>query len=195
MPKPSTHPTIINQQKTLTTGYLSKCGYFKTDYKTNGSTGWTSNKSKNLDISITSIMEKEDERIILTYYDFNNIQVEQTIYLTSKFSNLGTGLIWFFICPYTGAICRNLIFVCNRFMHLSNLKNAMYSTQLESKYWRKLFQLIPNIPTVKNVLNKPNEFNYKKYYKGKKTKRYQKHLSTVKKWNDNLKEQTNLIRT
>jgi hypothetical protein len=28
-----------------------------------------------------------------------------------------------------------------------------------------------------------------------KTKRYQKYLSTVKKWNDNLKERTNLIRT
>ncbi|UAM98751.1 hypothetical protein K8354_02695 [Polaribacter litorisediminis] len=191
MPKPSTYPIIINQEKTLTTGYLSKCGYFEKDYKVTGSTGWISNKSKDLDINITSIMEKDKERIILNYIDFDNKPVKQIIYLTSKKSNLGTGLIWFFICPYSGAICRNLIFVFNRFMHRSNLKNAMYGTQLESKYWRKLFQLIPNIPTVKNVLNEPYKPNYKKHYKGIKTKRYQKYLSTVKRWNDNLKERTN----
>jgi hypothetical protein len=194
MPKPSTYPTLIEQEKTLTTSYLSKCGYFNAEYKATGYTGWTSNRTKDLDIRITSIMEENKVRVILNFIDFNSEPVEQTIYLTSKVSNLGTGLIWFFICPFTGAICRNLIFVNNRFMHRSNLINAMYGSQAESKYWRKIFQLQPNIPTTNKILDEPNKPYYKRYYKGQLTKRYQKYLSTVKKWNDNLKERNALMR-
>lgn len=194
MPKPTTYPLLIEQEKTLTTGYLSKCGYFKTKYKATGYTGWTSNRTKDLDISIISIMEKDKERVILNYIDFDNIKVKQTIYLTSKASNLGNGLIWFFICPFTGATCRNLIFVSNRFMHRSNLINAMYGTQSESKYWRKIFQLMPNIPTVNKILDEPKKPNYKKYYKGKLTKRYKKYLSTIQQWDNNRNERNNLIR-
>ena len=194
MPKPNTFPTLIEQEKTLTTGYLSKCGYFKTEYKATGYTGWTSNRTKDLDITITSIMEKGKERVILTYNDLNDIPAEQIIYLTSKVSNLGNGLIWFFICPYNGVTCRNLIFVFNRFMHHSNIKNSMYGTQAESKYWRKIFQLQPNIPRTEKILNEPYKKHYKKYYKGKMTKRYKKYLSTLNKWIDNKNERNNLMR-
>jgi hypothetical protein len=188
MAKPYTAPTLINQEKTLTTGYLSKLGYFKENYKTVGSTGWTSNKSKDLDIDITVIMQTDFERVVLSYNDFNNEPTEQTIYLTSKKSNLGKGFVWFFVCPFTGKTCRNLIFINNRFMHRSNLTNAMYCIQAESKYWRKLFQLQPNIPTTEKILNEPFKKHYKKYYKGKMTKRYKKYLSTLQKWNNNQRE-------
>jgi len=188
MPKPSTYPIIINQAKTLTTGFLSKCGYFKTDYKTTGSTGWISNKSKNLDIDIIVIMTKDKERVILKYIDFDNNQVEQIIYLYCKPSNLGKGLIWFFICPFIGATCRNLIFVHNRFMHSSNLLNAMYGTQAESKRWRKIFQLQPNIPNSKTYLLEPKARFYKRYYNGQMTKRYKKYLNTISKWDANQKK-------
>lgn len=194
MPRPYTAPLLINQEKTLTTGYLSKCGYFKTKYKATGSTGWTSKKTRDLDIDITVIMEKDNECVILSYLDFYNEAVEQVIYLESKPSNLGKGLIWFFVCPFTGATCRNLIFVNNRFMHRSNLVNAMYGTQAESKYWRKMFQLQPNIPTTEKILNEPNKKHYKKYYKGKMTKRYKKYLSTIQKWNCNHEERIALMR-
>jgi hypothetical protein len=193
MPKPYTAPLLINQEKTLTTGYLSKCGYFKTDYKTTGSTGWTSNRTKDLDIDIEVIMTKDYEHVILNYFDFNSNLVEQVINLESKPSNLGIGLIWFFVCPFTGATCRNLIFVNNRFMHRSNLINAMYGTQAESKYWRKMFQLQPNIPTTERILNEPNQKHYKKYYKGNLTKRYKKHLITLQKWNANRIERIKLM--
>ncbi len=194
MPKPYTAPLLINQEKTLTTGYLSKCGYFKTDCIATGSTGWTSNKSKDLDILITVIMQKENERVVLSYNDFNDSPVEQIIYLESKPSNLGKGLIWFFICPFTGTICRNLIFVNNRFMHRSNLVNAMYSIQAESKYWRKMFQLQPNIPTTQKILDEPNKKYYKKYYKGEITKRYKKHLITLQKWINSSSERSQLLK-
>ena len=194
MPRPYTAPLLINQEKTLTTGYLSKNKYFTPNAKVTGGTGWTSSKVKDLDISITSIMQEDSERIILEFIDFKNRPVKQIIYLESKPSNLGKGLVWFFICPFTGATCRNLIFVNNRFMHRSNLINAMYSTQAESKYWRKMFQLQPNIPRTEKILNEPLKKHYKKYYKGKITKRYQKYLSTIQKWNNNRKERIALMR-
>jgi hypothetical protein len=193
MPKPYTAPLLIDQEKTLTTGFLSKYGYLNTNCKITGATGWTSNKSKDLDIYITAIMQRGNERIILNYYDFSNEPVQQTIFLISKPSNLGKGLIWFFICSYNGATCRNLIFVNNRFMHRSNLANAMYSTQAESKYWRKMFQLMPNIPTTQKILNEPNKKYYKKFYKGQITKRYKKWFTTVQKWNDNSIERKDLM--
>ena len=79
-------------------------------------------------------------------------------------------------------------------MHRSNLVNALYSTQAESKYWRKMFQLQPNIPITEKILNEPNRKHYKKYYKGKMTKRYKKYLSTIQKWNRNHKERMALMR-
>lgn len=193
MPKPYTAPRLIDQEKTLTTGYLSKCGYFKRNCKVTGFTGWTSNKTKGLDIQITVIMQEDKERVILNYNDFSNRPIEQLIYLHSKPSNLGKGLIWFFICPFTGATCRNLIFINNRFMHRSNLINGMYSIQAESKYWRKMFQLQPNIPTTKLIIDEPNKKYYKKFYNGKITKRYKKYVETLQKWNRNNKERVNLM--
>jgi hypothetical protein len=193
MPKPYTIPLLIDQEKTLKTAFLSKYGYFKTDCKITGVTGWTSNKSKDLDIYFTTIMQQGKERVILNFHDFNSKPVEQIIFLEPKPSNLGKGLIWYFICPYTGATCRNLIFVNNRFMHRSNMANATYSTQVESKYWRKMFQLMPNIPTTQRILNEPNKKYYKKFYKGQITKRYKKWFATVQKWNDNSNERKDLI--
>ncbi|GAA3522775.1 hypothetical protein GCM10022393_41770 [Aquimarina addita] len=184
---------MIDKEKTLTTGYLSKCGYFKANHKLMGSTGWTSSRSKDLGIDITVIMQENNERVILNYYDFNLNSVKQIIYLESKPSNLDKGLVWFFVCPYASKCCRNLIFVCNRFMHRSNLINPMYSTQAESKYWRKLFQLQPNIPTTQKVLDEPKKKYYKKYYKGEMTKRYKKHISTLVKWRNNREERSQLL--
>lgn len=193
MSKPYTAPLLINQQKTLTTGFLSKSGYLKPNKQATGGTGWTSNRNKDLDIQITSIMEKDNERIILKYYAFNGQLIEQTIYLVGRLSNLGKGAVWFFICPFNDTICRNLIFVNNRFMHRSNLKNAMYSIQAESKRWRKIFQLMPNIPTCKAYLKEPEARYYKRYYNGKLTKRYKKYLITVQKWTDNQAQRNYLI--
>ncbi|GAA3512396.1 hypothetical protein GCM10022393_27690 [Aquimarina addita] len=193
MPKPYTAPLLIDQQKTLSTGYLSKRNYFLPNYKVTGSTGWTSNKSKDLDITITTIMKKGNEVVILNYYDFNSEPVEQVIYLQSEPSNLGKGLVWFFICPFSGKRCRNLIFVYNRFMHRSNIPKAMYTVQSESKYWRKLFQLQPNIPKTQKILNEPNRKYYKKYYCGKITKRYKKYLVIIQKWNTNRDERIALM--
>ena len=193
MPKPYTAPIFIDQEKTLKTGFLSKYGYFKTDCKITGVTGWTSNKSKDLDVRLTTIMQKDNERLILNYYDFDNRPVEQIISLEAKPSNLGKGLIWFFVCPFTLATCRNLLFANNRFMHRSNLVNAIYSTQGESKYWRKIFQLQPNIPTTRKILEEPNQKHYKKFYNGKITKRYKKWLATVQQWNENSNERKDLM--
>ena len=193
MPRPSRQPILIDQEKTLTSGYLSKMGYLKLNHRIEGYTGWVSNKTMDLDIRINSIMEEGDERVILNYYDFNSEKVEQVIYLTSKPSNLGNGSVWFFICPFSGKRCRNLIFINNRFMHRSNLLNAMYSKQVESKYWRKMFQLQSNIPETERILNEPRSKHYKKYYNGKITKRFKKYLETLKKWNDNRAERMELI--
>lgn len=108
-------------------------------------------------------MKPHKEQVILEFIDFNDEKVEKTIYLTSKASNLGKGLVWFFICPYTDATCRNFIFINNRFMHRSNVMNAMNGTQVESKYWRKLFQLQPNISKTQKVLDKSYTKHYKKF--------------------------------
>jgi hypothetical protein len=193
MPQPYTAPTLIDQQKTLTTGFLSRSGYLLPNTNTMGTTGWTSRTSKDLDITITSIIEQNRGRMILRYYDFKGGSVEQTISLVSMPSNLGKGLIWYFICPFSFATCRNLIFVNNRFMHRSNLRNPMYSIQAESKRWRRIFQIQPNIPKAKAYLGEPLKKNYQRTYKGKKTKRYAKYLETIKRWENGKNERRSLL--
>ena len=193
MPKPATYPTLIENEKTLKVSTLSKCKALKPGQETSITTGWTSKRGNDLDILITCKMELRNERIILDYIDFKGNTVKEMIYLTSTPANIGNGLIWWFICPYTHTRCRNLIFINGYFMHRSNLVNAMYSTQSNSRYWRTLFKLKPDIPTVEKIFEQPYQPYYKRYYNGKITKRYKKYLDTLQKWKDNDQERMNLF--
>lgn len=190
MPKPYTVPLLIDQQKTLTVGYLSKNKYFIKNKI--GATGWVSSRTQDLDVRITSIMQKDSEHIFLDYI-YNNQLISQKINLECKPSNLGKGLIWFFICPFTNTRCRNLIFIDGNFMHRSNLINAMYSIQSESKKWRLIFQLQPNILETQAYLKEPQKKYYKKYYNGNLTKRYYKYLKTLQKWRANHDKRESLL--
>ena len=56
--------------------------------------------------------------------------------LTSIPSNLGKGVVWYFICPFTWKRCRKLYLLDERFMHRSALPSEMYECQTQSKKWR-----------------------------------------------------------
>ncbi|RCU44702.1 hypothetical protein DQ356_00270 [Chryseobacterium lacus] len=96
-------------------------------------------------------------------------QIEYNIPLITRSSNLGIGLIWFFVCPFTGKVCRKVHLINGRFRHRSALPRLMYQNQIEAKKWREWNRIFANDFTIYTELYSKY---FKRYYKGKMTKRF-----------------------
>ncbi len=179
MGRNNTGKVIINNLPTLKIGVFSKGGAFK--HKKCSCSIMLPLKDDYLKIDV--LINTDSRELILKY---NN--KEQKIYLTSKPSNLGKGKNWFFVCPYSLTICRNLVFVSNKFMHRSNIYNACYYIQTESKYWR----LQTSLPKLEKLLNETEQKYYKTFYNSKPTRRYKRHLKNLEKLN-RKEEQSKLL--
>ncbi len=175
----STGKVIINNLPTLKIGYLSKGGVFKRSK-------CSFSISVPLQDDYLKIKAETDTNERLITLRYNN--KEQKIYLVSRPSNLGKGVNWFFVCPYSLTVCRNLVFANDKFMHRSNIANACYYIQTESKYWR----LQTPLPKLEKIIDEPQQKYYKAFYNGKPTRRYKRYFKTLENLNRKA-EQSKLI--
>lgn len=158
---------------TLQLSYLKKIGML--DYSMYQSISWSYVDSGKhaASIGVTSEITGHSKTIHLKYV-CNGEPVEYSIKLRSVESNLGTGEIWYFVCPETGLLCRNLYGIGKYFLHRKAYKHACYSNQDYSKSFRKeqkvLFALMESEKLYKEVARK----HYRISYKGKLTKRYER---------------------
>lgn len=59
-------------------------------------------------VSISIELGSEGGRVLLTHNLHKGNEVTNSITLTPTPSNLGVGLVWFFVCPWSGKKCRTL---------------------------------------------------------------------------------------
>jgi hypothetical protein len=89
-------------------------------------------------------------------------------------SNLGKGVVWYFLCPYTQKRCRVLYLVGKYFLHREAFPKGMYECQSRSKNWRaskKVFDVIFGADEfVKAITRK----HFRGSYNGRSTKRFLK---------------------
>lgn len=174
------YPTTVNDLRSFDISFLRKHEYIKPDQFKTGSIIWTSGNGTKNSISIKTVIGDTNGVLTVDYTFRNTEKINYDIELITRPSNLGTGLLWFFVCPHTGVICRKLHFISGYFLHRTAGSNLMYESQIKSKKWRewdKTFGLYYR----DDYNNEVNKKYYKCFYKGKITKRYKKYLRLQRK--------------
>lgn len=152
--------------------YLTKCGIQR------GVTSWSTNGVVHSTINI-EVTHSEYDTFIIFDYKVNGEPKRYRINLECKVSNLGKGVIWFFVCPSTGKLCRKLYLNCGYFLHRTAFTNLMYSKQIESKRFRALDKVFGAYFIREEVYSEVYKKYFKTHYNGKPTKRYLKLKSQI----------------
>ena len=139
MPKPHTFPTLYDDLNTINISFLSKNGYLKSNQWRSGTITWSRNGNKTTSISIRVNIQPESNYLVLDY-KCNGNQINYKVELVSVPSNMGKGLVWYFICPNTSKLCRKLYLANTYFYHRSAFRGCMYRSQIESKTNRLITQ-------------------------------------------------------
>lgn len=173
MPKPQTFPTLYDDLKTVSISFLTKHGYLKPNKQQSGTITWSRNGNKTGSISISVNTQSENTCLELNY-KYNETPINYRVQLVSVPSNLGNGLVWYFICPYTGKRCRKLYLADTYFYHRSAFRGCMYEVQTYSKNFRELNKRFKTYFQKSENYEQLYKKHFKKQYAGKPTKKYLK---------------------
>lgn len=180
MPKPYTFPTLYDEAKTISTTFLTKYGYMKPNQLHSGTISWSSNGSKTGSVSIQVNTRNESPYLELEY-KCNEAPINYRVQLVSVPSNLGKGVVWYFLCPKTGKRCRKLYLADTYFYHRSAFRGCMYAKQTHSKKYRGLDKTFGAYFRADELFEQLHAKHFKKHYAGKPTKKYLKILAQIEK--------------
>ena len=180
MAKPPTFPTLYDNLKTVSISFLTKHGYLKPDQWRNGTINWSINGNNIGSISIQVKTQGESPFLLLDYKS-NETPINYKVQLVSKLSNLGKGVIWFFVCPHTGKRCRKLYLAGNYFYHRSAFIGCMYEKQTQSKKSRYFDKTLGLYFKTDQIFEQIYQKHFKKQYNGKPTKKYLKLTRQIQK--------------
>ena len=164
-------PTTIEDLRSFDISFLRKHEYIKPGQYKTGFIIWTSENGIKNSIGIKTVVGDTDGVLIVDYTFRDDEKINYEIKLITRPSNLGTGLLWFFVCPFTGRVCRKLHLINGYFKHRSALPGLMYQNQIESKKMRDCKRILTkdfNDELYKEFYRK----HLKPMYKGKITKRF-----------------------
>ena len=173
MPKPHTFPTLYDEVKTVSISFLTKHGYLKPNQWRSGTVTWSRNENKTGSISIRVNTQPESLYLELDY-KCNEAPIKYRVQLISTPSNLGKGVVWYFVCPRTGKRCRKLYLADTYFYHRSAFRGCMYEKQTQSKKSRYLDKTLGAYFRTDQLFEQLYQKHFKKQYAGKPTKRYLK---------------------
>jgi len=173
MPRPSTFPTLYDELKTVSISFLRKHGYLKPKQWQSGTITWSRNGNKTGSISIWVNTQPETPYLELDY-QCNGNPINYRVKFVSLPSNLGKGVVWYFLCPNTGKRCRKLYLADSYFYHRSAFRGCMYEKQIQSKKYRALDKTLGVYFRSDEIYEQLHKKHFKKQYAGKPTKRYLK---------------------
>lgn len=172
------YPLTVEDCLTVSISKLKEWKYLTFGFKT-GSIQWSRNGENFASIRVEVKISESDSYI---YFDYSSKGEPRNykVKIIRKNSNLGKGIIYYFLCPQTKKLCRKLYLNGGYFLHRSAFKNLMYAKQIESKKYRALTSTFEKA----FIPDEVHEIMYKKYFKthynGKPTKKYQKILDRIK---------------
>jgi hypothetical protein len=162
-------PIIYDSLKILTISFLKSRNYLEPNSYKGGNVIWTRNGQPdgNIDIKVNTV---EESPYLELDYRVNGTPINYRVNLVTSPSNLGRGVIWFFVCPVTGKRCRKLYLAGNHFYHRTAYR-GMYEKQAQSKKYRNLEKVFGSFE-VDNLYKQLYKKNFKKTYAGKPTRKY-----------------------
>lgn len=180
MPKPYTFPILYNEALQISISKLKEWEYLNPEQIKSGTITWSRNGSQTGSISIKVNTHSEQPYIELDY-KYRDEPRNYKVSLVSKPSNLGKGLIWYFLCPQTNKRCRKLYSIGGYFLHREAFNGCMYETQTQSKKYRQLDKTLGAYFKSDNLYSQLNQKHFKKTYAGKPTKRYLRIMEQIQK--------------
>ncbi len=108
-------------------------------------------------------------------------------------SNLGKGLIWYFLCPETNKRCRKLYSIGGYFLHREAFKGCMYESQTQSKKYRQLDKTLGAYFRTDDLYSQLYQKHFKKTYAGKPTKKYLKLIKQIERQKELLIQQLGIF--
>lgn len=179
MAKPQTFPTLYDNALQMSIKKLNEWGYLKRGQKFRTQLDWSRNGNLIGSISINVNTHSEQPYIELDY-KFRDEPRKYKVKLVCVPSNLGKGVIWYFLCPQTNKRCRILYSIGGYFLHREAFNGCMYESQTQSKKYRQLDKTLGAYFQTSKLYDEIYSKHFKKWYNGKPTKRYLKLLKKLK---------------
>lgn len=180
MPRQSTLPTLYDDCKTISMSSLKKWGYIKPGEWKSGEITWSRIGVKTGCIGFTTDMFSENPHLELKYLS-NDIPVNYQVSIVSVPSNLGKGVVWYFLCPVTRKRCRKLYLVGGKFLHREAFRGCFYEKQTYSRNNRGLCKKFEIIFGSDKAYEQIYGKYFKQQYAGKPTKKFLKLWKDIKK--------------
>lgn len=180
MPKPYTFPTLYNEALQISISKLKEWKYLKPEQIKSGTLTWSRNGDQTGSVSIKANTYSEQLYIELDY-KYRDEPRNYKVRLVSMPSNLGKGLIWYFLCPQTNKRCRKLYSIGGYFLHREAFSDCFYETQTHSKYARKLDKAMGVYFRIDELYRQLHKKHFKKTYAGKPTKKYLRIMEQIQK--------------
>ena len=171
-------PTLFEDCKTISISDLNRWGYLKPDQFRSGEMTWSRGERKTGSISF-AVFTYPDAPYIELNYSCNQQPIKYQVKLKSIPSNLGKGVVWYFVCPKTNKQCRKLYLVNIYFYHRTAWRGFLYEKQTYSKKTRKLYKSFDALFGSEKAYEKINGKYFKSEYNGRPTKQYLKLLSKI----------------
>lgn len=180
MPKFPTYPTLFDEVLQIDISKLKKWGYLNPEQTKSGTITWSSNGNKTGSISI-KVKPHSEQLYIELDYKYRDEPRKYKVNLVSIPSNLGKGVVWYFLCPQTNKRCRKLYSIGGYFLHREAFSECMYESQTRSKKWRQIEKIYGYYFDIDKHYEKLYSKHFKIHYNGKPTKRYLKLMKEIKK--------------
>ncbi|MBT8245636.1 MAG: hypothetical protein HKP48_09780 [Winogradskyella sp.] len=180
MPKPHTFPTLYNEALQISITKLKEWDYLSPEQIKSGTLTWSRNGNETGSISIKVNTHSEQPYIELDYKYRDELR-NYKVSLVSMPSNLGKGLIWYFLCPQTKKRCRKLYSIGGYFLHREAFNGCMYETQTQSKKYRQLDKTLGAYFKTDDLYSQLYQKHFKKTYAGKPTKKYLRIMEQIHK--------------
>jgi len=180
MPKPATYPHILDNALQINISKLKKWGYLNTGQINKTTLTWSS-KGQKIGSILLIINTSCAQPYIELDYKYCDTPRNYRVNLITKPSNLGKGVLWFFVCPNTGRHCRILYSINGYFLHRAAFTGCMYDSQTQSKKYRDMGKLYGAYFKTDRLYEQLYKKHFKKRYAGKPTKKYAKLISEIRK--------------
>jgi len=171
MPKNSTFPTLFDECKTINISKLKEWGYLH-EWQYNSFTITWSRNGEQIGAIDCKICNNNESNYIELNYKASEKPINYKVQLVTVPSNLGRGVVWYFLCPNTGKRCRKLYLVGGVFLHREAFRGCMYDKQTQSHKNRVTTRLMGKVFGSDKASEILHSKYFKVYYAGKPTKRY-----------------------
>lgn len=154
------HEIAKDLGKTVSISFLTQHLFLRPNQWKTGGITWSSNGRTTGNISIAVSTQPENAYLELNYM-CNGVPINYKVRLVSAPSNLGKGVVWFFVCPGQVSVAGNS-FGRYLFLHRSAFRGCMYEKQTHSKHYRPLDKTLRKYYRADELYQSLHEKHFKK---------------------------------